>query len=153
MRGRTSESEQEGDGEHRAERDGEGDHPRAGVERPRRPPGAELLPDDDLARDRDGVEHEREEEPELERDLVRAELGVPDARDDRACEQERADQRGVRAKMNLPTESRRRAQAGRPARGRPARPGARRARRSRAPMHVWASAVPQADPSIPQSKP
>ena len=53
------------------------------------PARAELAADDDLTGDRDRVEHEREEDPELERDLVRGELGVAEARHDRAGEQER----------------------------------------------------------------
>ena len=45
--------------------------------------GAERPTDDRLPRDRDRVEAQREEEPELERDLVRGDLGVADPRGDR----------------------------------------------------------------------
>ncbi len=55
-----------------------------------RPAGAELAPDDDLTCDRDRVEDEREEDPELERDLVRADRGLAEACGDRAGEDERA---------------------------------------------------------------
>ena len=48
--------------------------------------GAEAAADDHLAGDRDRVEHEREEDPELERDLVRGDRGVAEAGDDRAGE-------------------------------------------------------------------
>ena len=58
----------------------------------------------------------------------------------------------VRAKMNLPTESRRRARWTTGARSdRPTRRTISQTKPS--PMHDWASAVPHAEPSIPQSKP
>ena len=48
-----------------------------------------MRPDDHLARDRDGVEQEREEVPELNRDLVRPERCVAEPSGGRARDQER----------------------------------------------------------------
>ena len=80
--------------EHAAERDREPDHPLARAVGLLAPASPELAPDDDLPRDRHGVEDEREEDPELERDLVRRDRGVAEARRDRAREDEREHQRG-----------------------------------------------------------
>ena len=152
-RGRTSESARSATAKTAADDDRERDHPDARVERTLRASCAELPADDDLTGDRDRVEHEREKDPELERDLVGAELRVAEARDDRAGEQERADERRGADEEEL-------ADREQPPRERRA-PGARSARPTRraisqtntAPMHVCATAVPQAEPSIPQSKP
>ena len=56
---------------------------------PSRSPRAEHPPHDHLAGDRHRVEHEREEEPELRRDLVRGERRVAEARRHRAGDDER----------------------------------------------------------------
>ncbi len=55
--------------------------------------GSERASDDRLARDRDRVEAECQEEPELERDLVRGHLGVTDPRSDRGGRREGQEQR------------------------------------------------------------
>ena len=76
-----------------ADGDREPDHPHArgeGVVGPGRP---ELLADDDLTGDRDRVEDEREEDPELERDLVGGERRVAEPGHDDAREHERREQR------------------------------------------------------------
>ena len=78
------------DREHAARGDREPDHARARVVGALGAPRAELPPDDDLTRDRDRVEHEREEDEELERDLVRADRRLAEPGRDRACERERA---------------------------------------------------------------
>src|SRR4051812_5582928 len=65
--------------------------------------GAERGADEHLRRDRERVEHEREEEPERERALVRAERRGAEARDGDAGEQERDEERG-RAHGDVPAE-------------------------------------------------
>ena len=77
-------------GEDAAERDREPDHPLARAVGLLPPPGAELAPDDDLPGDRDRVEDEREEDPELEGDLMRGDRGVAEPRRDGAGEDEGA---------------------------------------------------------------
>ena len=59
----------------------------------------------------------------------------------------------VRTKMNLPTESSRRASASDRREVGPTDPPEDRARRTARPCTVCAIAVPQAEPSIPQSRP
>ena len=63
-------------GERAAERNGEPDHPRTRGVGLVAAPRAERPPHDHLTGDRDRVEHERDEDPELERDLVSSERGV-----------------------------------------------------------------------------
>jgi hypothetical protein len=58
-----------------------------GVARPER------APHDHLPRDRDCIEHERQEDEQLKRDLVRCERVVADAREHGAGHQERAIER------------------------------------------------------------
>ncbi len=85
-----------------AERDRQPDHPLARAVGLLAAPGAELAADDDLPGDRDRVEDEREEDPELERDLVRGDRGVAEARRDRAGEDEREHERGRADEDPLP---------------------------------------------------
>ena len=144
---------QETEGEDGSDDDRERDHPDARVERTLRASCAELPADDDLTGDRDRVEHEREEDPELERDLVGAELRIAEARDDGTGEQERADERRGADEEELADREQPPRRARAPARGRRDRRAERSARRTPTPMHVCATAVPQAEPSIPQSKP
>ena len=79
--------------ERRAQGDRPRDHPSRGGARARRVAGAEHAPDHDLRRDRQRVEHEREEDEQLERDLVRAEARGPDPREHRGGDEEGAEQR------------------------------------------------------------
>ena len=93
-RGSTLRAPSISDGKGPAERDGQPDHALARAVGLLPAPGPELAADDDLPGDRDRVEHEREEDPELERDLVRADRRLAEARRDGAREDERAHQRG-----------------------------------------------------------
>ena len=65
---------------------------------------AECPSDDHLSRDRDRVEDQREEDEELVRDLVRAELRVADARQHRRGDEERRVQRN-RPHEDLPADA------------------------------------------------
>ena len=65
------------------------DHPHGRVVGGVRLAGAERPPDDHLAGDRDRVEEQREEDEQLVRDLVRAELGIAHAREHRRRDEER----------------------------------------------------------------
>ena len=80
----------------------EPDHASARRVRPVGTRRTELPADDDLSGDRDRVEHEREEDPDLERDLVRAELRVTHPAHRRPGQQERADQGGRADEHVLP---------------------------------------------------
>ena len=99
-------------GEQRACEHRHGDHPGARRERAFAVVGAEHSPHDHLPGDRDRVEHEREERPELERDLVRAERRVAEpsrhgaGRDERAVEGGRA-QEDVAPELEQPAQQRR----------------------------------------------
>ena len=66
-------------------------------------PAPSIRPDDHLAGDRDRVEDEREEDEELVRDLVRAELRVAHPREHRRGDQERGVERR-RAHEDLPAD-------------------------------------------------
>ncbi len=102
IRGRTPGQSEHHQGERAARGDREPDHPLARGVGALRASRAELSADDDLARDRDRVEDEREEDEQLERDLVRADRGVSETRRDRACEHERGHQRGCAQEDPLP---------------------------------------------------
>ena len=65
---------------------------------------AEHAPDDHLPRDRDRVEHEREEDKKLEGDLVGPELRVAHTRKDRCGDEERCVERR-RAHEDLPADA------------------------------------------------
>src|SRR6185437_16977178 len=75
--------------EEAAQDDRPADHPHRRRVRAVRIACAEHPAHDHLPRDRDCVEDEREEEEELERDLVCAELRVPDPRADGRGDEER----------------------------------------------------------------
>ena len=92
-RGITPERAEKDDAEGRTDDDGEPDHAHAGVVGGVRARGAKLLSDDDLPCDCNRIEHEGDEDPQLERDLVRGERRVAHPRHDHAGEDERGDQR------------------------------------------------------------
>ena len=105
--------------EDRADRDRPPDHPRRGGVRSVGVAGAEHPPDDHLARDRDRVEDERDEEEELVGDLVRADLGVAHPREDgRGDEEARVERGGADEDLAPDAHHRLHLAPARPARGR-----------------------------------
>lgn len=72
---------------------------------------AERAPDEHLGGDRDRVEHQRGEDEQEHRDLVRGERDLADPRDDRAGRRERGEQRG-RAHEQLARDAHERPQQG-----------------------------------------
>ena len=70
------------------------DHAQRGRLRAFGVPRSQHPADDHLARDGNRVEDERQEEEQLQRDLVRAELGIPHARTNRSRNEEAREQRG-----------------------------------------------------------
>ena len=136
-----------------ARRHREPDHPLArgicplGATRP------ELAPHDDLTGDRHRVEDEREEDEELERDLVRADRGLPEAGRHGPGEHERAHERARPQEDPLSEpEHASREQEPRARFSALEAPAGSRTRTPR-PSRVALSPFPTADPSIPQPKP
>ena len=89
-------------GEGSASRDREPDHPLACCVGVVRSAASELPRDDDLPRDGERVEHQREEDEELERDLMRTDRRISEPGRHRTCEDERAHERARAQKDPLP---------------------------------------------------
>ena len=128
------------------------DHPPGRRDGASRVARAERAPDEDLPGDRDRVEHEREEDEELERDLVRGRATPAPIRAQIAAASAKQPSSARRADEQLAADrasGRMRAVAAR--RVRAARAAARTANAT--PMPPARSTVPHAEPSRPQSKP
>ena len=113
--------------------------------------GTECAPDEHLRGDRDRVEHERGEHVQPHRDLMGRQRRLGDAGEDRARCGEREQQ--PRERTNSSPEIRT-SGATRCGRGARERAGARNSSQANAaPIALWATNVPAADPSSPQSSP
>ena len=112
---------------------------------------AERPPDDDLAGDRDRVEHQRQEEEQLEGDLVRGERVGPTRASTAPASMNAPSSEPVRTTSAPPI---RRAGGSAPvAAGASAPARAAAARANAAPIPACAITVPSAEPGSPQSKP
>ena len=148
--GRTSVEREQHEAEAGADDGRPQDHPRGRRARPRGVARAEQAADHHLRGDRQRVEDEREEDEELERDLVRGQRGGADPGQHGGGDQERAEQRAG-ADRDLGPDPDQRAHA-REQRRLEARRGAAPATKAR-PMPACAITVPHAEPARPQPKP